>query len=149
MFSTAAKAKDDAVPLCVDLDGTLVRTDMLWESVAELLKRRPYDLIMLPFWLLRGGAHLKRQIAARTDADPTQLPYHHEFIYFLRAERGKGRAVLLATASDDGPAQRIAKHVGLFREVVASNGTTNMRGANKGRLLSEMFGKGGFDYAGN
>jgi 4-hydroxybenzoate polyprenyltransferase len=149
MFSTAANAKDDAVPLCVDLDGTLVRTDMLWESVAQLLKRRPFDLVMLPFWLLKGRAHLKRQIAARTDVDPAHLPYHHEFMDFLRAESGKGRALILATASDDGPAQRIAKHVGLFREVVASNGTTNLRGSNKGRLLSEKFGKGGFDYAGN
>jgi 4-hydroxybenzoate polyprenyltransferase len=149
MLSTAANAKDEAVPLCVDLDGTLVRTDMLWESVAQLLKRRPFDLVLLPFWLLRGRAHLKRQIAARTDVDPRHLPYHHEFIDFLRAERGRGRVLVLATASDDGPAQRIAKHVGLFGEVVASNGATNLRGSNKGRLLSERFGKRGFDYAGN
>jgi 4-hydroxybenzoate polyprenyltransferase len=122
---------------------------MLWESVAQMLKRRPFDLVLLPFWLLRGRAHLKRQIASRTDVDPKHLPYHHEFIDFLRSERGKGRVLVLATASDDGPAQRIAKHVGLFGEVVASNGATNLRGSNKGRLLSERFGKRGFDYAGN
>jgi 4-hydroxybenzoate polyprenyltransferase len=149
MPATTANPKDEAVPLCVDLDGTLVRTDLLWESVAQLLKRRPFDLLFLPFWLLRGRAYLKRQIAGRTDVDPSHLPYHQEFIDFLRAESGRGRAIVLATASDDGPAQRIAKHVGLFREVVASNGATNMRGANKGRVLSEKFGRRGFDYAGN
>ncbi len=149
MSATTANAKDEAVPLCVDLDGTLVRTDLLWESVAQLLKRRPFDLLFLPFWLLRGRAYLKRQIAGRTDVDPAHLPYHQEFVEFLRAENGRGRAIVLATASDDGPAQRIAKHVGLFREVVASNGATNMRGANKGRVLSEKFGRRGFDYAGN
>jgi 4-hydroxybenzoate polyprenyltransferase len=149
MISTPPTAQDEAVPLCVDLDGTLVRTDVLWESVAQLLKRRPFDLLRLPFWLMRGRAHLKRQIAARTDVNPAHLPYHQEFIDFLRAERGKGRTLVLATASDAGPAERVAKHVGLFREVVASNGATNLRGSNKGRLLSERFGKRGFDYAGN
>ncbi len=149
MPAATANAKDEAVPLCVDLDGTLVRTDLLWESVAQLLKRRPFDLLFLPFWLLRGRAYLKRRIAERTDVDPAHLPYHHEFVEYLRAESGRGRAIVLATASDDGPAQRIAKHLGLFREVVASNGATNMRGANKGRVLSEKFGRRGFDYAGN
>ncbi len=140
---------DDAVPLCVDLDGTLVRTDVLWESMALLLKRRPWDWLLMPFWLLRGRAHLKRQIAARTDLDPAHLPYHHEFIEFLRAERGKGRAIILATAADGQPAQAISKHVGLFSEVVASNGATNLRGSHKVRALTERFGRRGFDYAGN
>lgn len=149
MPPATAKANDDAVPLCVDLDGTLVRTDVLWESVALLLKRRPLDVLLLPFWLLRGRAYLKRQIAARTELDPTHLPYHPEFIEFLRVERGKGREIILATAADDGPAQRVAKHVGLFHSVVASNGSTNLRGSNKGRVLAERYGKRGFDYAGN
>ncbi len=149
MPPTAAKAQDEAVPLCVDLDGTLLRTDVLWESVALLIKRRPFDLLLLPFWLLRGRAHFKKQIAARTDLNPAHLPYHHEFIDFLRAERGKGRTLILATAADVGPAQKVAQHVGLFREVVASNGATNLRGSNKGRVLTERFGRQGFDYAGN
>jgi 4-hydroxybenzoate polyprenyltransferase len=131
------------------MDGTLVRTDVLWESLALLLKRRPWDLMLLPFWLLRGRANLKQQIAARTELNPAHLPYHHEFIDFLRAEHGKGRAIILATAADSHPAQSISKHVGLFSEVVASNGATNLRGSSKGRLLTERFGRHGFDYAGN
>ena len=63
MPSATTSSADEAIPLCVDMDGTLIRTDVLWESMALLLKRRPLDLLLAPFWLLRGRANLKRQIA--------------------------------------------------------------------------------------
>jgi 4-hydroxybenzoate polyprenyltransferase len=131
------------------MDGTLLRTDVLWESVALLLKRRPLALFALPFWFLRGRAHLKREMAKRVELDPATLPYHHEFLEFLRGEKQQDRMLVLVTASDDAPAKRVAAQVGLFNEVLASNGTLNLRGASKGRALAERFGKRGFDYAGN
>src|SRR5882724_10080396 len=139
----------EKVPLCVDLDGTLIKTDVLWESLMLLLKRNPLFLMALPFWLLPGRAFLKQQIAARTELNPAALPYHPAFLDFLREERRRGRKLVLTTAADSQVAQRVAQHVGLFSEVIASNGETNLRGGNKGRKLVERFGKQGFDYAGN
>jgi hypothetical protein len=67
-----------ATPLCVDLDGTLIKTDMLWECVALLLKQQPWALALIPFWLLRGRAYLKQRLAARVTLRPATLPYRAE-----------------------------------------------------------------------
>ncbi|MDB6020457.1 MAG: UbiA prenyltransferase [Pedosphaera sp.] len=145
----AASLPTASIPLCVDLDGTLIKTDVLWESMVLLLKRNPLYLLALPFWLLRGRAVLKKEIAARTELNPANLPYHQPFLEYLRAERRAGRRLILATAADIRLAQQVARHIGLFTEVVASDGKTNMRGKAKGDTLTEKFGPKGFDYAGN
>lgn len=137
------------VPLCVDLDGTLIKTDLLWESLVALVKRRPWLAAVVPFWLLRGRAHLKAKLAARVQLDAASLPCNREFLEFLRAEKGAGRDLYLVTASDAQPAGEVARHFGLFREVLGSNGKLNLRGRNKGARLAERFGEHGFDYAGN
>lgn len=149
MAAQAATAPDTAVPLCVDLDGTLIRTDLLWESLVRLLKRNPLWLVVLPFWWLRGRAGLKRQLAARVEVDPATLPYHAAFLDFLREQRRAGRPLWLATASDARLARRVADHVGLFDGVLASDGETNLRGAAKCAKLAGQFGERAFDYAGN
>lgn len=137
------------VPLCVDLDGTVMKSDMLWESLLRLLRRNPFDLFRVLLWWTRGRACLKQQIAARTSVDPAALPYHEPFLDFLRAERSKGRRLLLVTASDRAVAEPVARHLGVFSEVLASDGSTNLRGKAKGGRLAERFGERGFDYAGN
>ncbi len=139
----------DAVPLCVDLDGTVIRTDLVWESLVRLLRRNPLYLAVLPFWWLRGRAWLKRRIAERTRVDVATLPCHQSFLDFLRGERRQGRQVCLVTAADDRLAGAVAAHLGLFTEVLASDGHTNLRGKVKAARLVERFGEGGFDYAGN
>ncbi len=149
MPPAVANSTDNSVPLCVDLDGTLIKTDVLWESMMLLLKRDPFYLIILPLWLLRGRAFLKKQIAARTELNPATLPYHATFLEYLRGERRTGRILILATAADEQLAKRVAQHLGLFAEVFASNGETNMRGKNKGHALAGRFGRQRFDYAGN
>jgi 4-hydroxybenzoate polyprenyltransferase/phosphoserine phosphatase len=144
-----AKNAPALVPLCVDLDGTLIRTDLLWESVVRLLRRNPLYAAVLPFWWLRGRAWLKRQVAARAEVDVATLPYHEQFLEFLRCERRQGRPICLATASDKRLAQAVAARLGLFTEVLASDGCANLRGSVKAARLVERFGEGGFDYAGN
>ena len=138
-----------AVPLAVDLDGTLIRTDMMWESLARLLRRNPLAIFQILFWWTRGRAWLKQKLAARVQVDPATLPYPERFLAWLRAEKLSGRKIILATASDLEMARPIASHVGLFDEVLASDGKTNLRSENKLRALSEKFGELGFDYAGN
>jgi apolipoprotein N-acyltransferase len=137
------------VPLAVDLDGTLLRTDMTWETLARLLRRNPFAIFQILFWWTRGRAWLKQKIAARLQIDPAALPYNEKFLAWLREEKKSGRKIILATASDLKMAQPVADHVGLFDEVLASDGKTNLRSENKLRTLTEKFGERGFDYAGN
>src|SRR6478736_2962648 len=137
------------VPLVVDLDGTLIRTDMMWESLSRLLRRNPLAIFQILFWWTRGRALLKQKLAARVQVNPATLPYHEKFLAWLRAEKNGGRKIILATASDLKMAQPVADHVALFDEVLASNGKTNLRSENKLRALTEKFGERGFDYAGN
>ena len=135
--------------LAVDLDGTLIRTDMMWESLARLLRRNPLAIFQVLFWWTRGRALLKQKLAARVRIDPAALPYQEKFLAWLREEKKAGRGIILATASDLKMAQPIADHVGLFDAVLASDGKTNLRSENKLRALTQQFGERGFDYAGN
>ncbi len=136
-------------PLCVDLDGTLIRSDLLVESLLLLLKARPWLLLALPWWLLRGGkAHLKRQIARRVRLDPATLPYNEELLAYLREARAAGRELVLATASDDLLARPVADHLGLFTRVETSDGRANLSGVAKARHLRERLGAV-FDYVGD
>jgi apolipoprotein N-acyltransferase len=137
------------VPLCVDLDGTLIKTDLLWESLARLLRRNPLQLVPVLLWWLRGRAYLKRQLVRRVALDPDALPYHDPFLTFLWEQKAAGRKLVLVTASDRDMALPVARHVGLFDEVLGSDGKTNLRSANKLKALVEKFGERGFDYAGN
>jgi len=136
-------------PLVVDLDGTLIKTDLLLESVCSLLRQEPLALFALPIWLLKGRAHLKREIAQRVQLDPALLPYRTELLDYLRAEHDKGRSVILATASDERFARQVADHLTLFDMVLASDGITNLAAERKRARLVAQFGEKGFDYAGN
>ncbi|WP_152053723.1 UbiA family prenyltransferase [Tautonia marina] len=135
--------------LCVDLDGTLIRSDLLWEAFAVLLRTRPWDLWRVPFWLLSGRVRLKTQLADRAPVDVARLPYHTELVDYLRAERGRGRRVVLATAADPGVARAVADHLGIFDEVVAGDGSVNLKGEAKRAALDARFGSGQYDYVGD
>jgi 4-hydroxybenzoate polyprenyltransferase len=137
------------LPLCVDLDGTLIRSDMLHELSLRLLGERPWNVLSVPIWLMYGKAVLKQKLADRCDFDPSALPYNDELIIWLRQQRAEGRRLVLCTASDQGVATAIASHLGLFDEVLASDGVVNLAGLNKAEVLVARFGDKGFDYAGN
>ena len=137
------------VPLVVDLDGTLLRTDLMWESLARLLRRNPFAIFQILFWWTRGRALLKQKLASRVQIEPAALPCNEKFLAWLHEEKKSGRKIILATASDLKMAQPVADHVGLFDEVLASDGKTNLRSENKLRALTQKFGARGFDYAGN
>lgn len=137
------------VPLVVDLDGTLLRTDLLHESTLLLLRGEPLRLFNLPLWLARGKAAMKREIAARVSIDAAGMPYHDELVDWIRSERERGRRVVLATASDQRLADAVADHLNLFDEVIASDGVTNNSSHRKAQALVARYGERGFDYAGN
>ena len=145
----AAPAKVLSPVLCVDLDGTLIRGNVLWECILVLLKTRPITVLLLPFWLLSGRASLKRKLAARIRLNPACLPYRQQVLDFLQREKATGRRIALTTAADRELAETIASYLGLFDEVHASDGQLNLKGANKAAFLTEHFAQTGFDYVGD
>ena len=136
-------------PLVVDLDGTLVRTDLLVESLFALIKQNFLYLFLFPFWLVKGKAFLKRKISERVTLDVTVLPYHRELLSHLKEQFAKGRRLVLATGTDERIARQVADHLQLFDSVLASDGTTNLSGRYKRNRLVADFGEKRFDYAGN
>ena len=144
-----ARPYANQVPLCVDLDGTLIKTDLLWESFVRLLRQNPFCLLHVFGWWLRGRAFLKQQLARRVVLDPATLPCNESFVAFLREHKGAGRKLVLVTASDRDLAVAVAGRFGLFDEVLGSDGKTNLRSAAKLKALTDKFGERGFDYAGN
>lgn len=137
------------LPLAVDLDETLVRTDLLWESILVLLRRNLLTAFLIPLWVVRGKAQLKHEVSRRAPPDVSTLPYNEELLAFLRQERSRGRRLVLATAADASLAARIADHLGIFERVFASRGGLNLKGAHKARILETEFGHKGYDYMGN
>ncbi|MCU1306524.1 MAG: Decaprenyl-phosphate phosphoribosyltransferase [Acidobacteriaceae bacterium] len=135
--------------LCVDLDGTILKTDLMWECIISLIKVQPLALLMLPFWLIQGRAVLKRQLAEHGRVDVTTLPYRTDLLAFLATQRDQGRHIALVTASDNSLAERVATHLGLFDEVHGTREGRNLKGEEKAALLQAKFSSAGFDYIGN
>jgi hypothetical protein len=139
-----------ALPLCVDLDGTLISSNLLWECTISLLKHNPVRLLLAPFWLLRGGRpNLKRQFAQSAPLEFEEIPYNRELLEFLRTERERGRQIVLATAADQQLAERIAKHTAVFEHVYGTRDGENLKGRTKADFLCAKFGTRGFEYVGN
>jgi len=149
MPGASERPQADPVPLAVDMDGTLLRTDLIWEYLLQLLRQQPLMALALPGWWLRGRAFLKQQLALRVRVDAATLPYSDAFLGWLREQKRAGRRLVLATASDARMAEPVAQHVGLFDELLASDGRTNLRDRAKRDALTRRFGDRGFDYAGN
>jgi len=130
-----AESTRDRRALCVDLDGTLLATDSLHELALALARERPLDLLRLPAWLAGGRAALKARLGERVRLDPALLPYRAEVLAALVAARAAGRRCVLVTAADHGIAEAVAAHVGLFDEVLASDGRENLKGRRKAERL--------------
>src|ERR1700761_3064069 len=146
MATTAPPAMER--PLCVDLDGTLVKSDTLVDSLLLLVRTRPLDALKTPLWVLRGKANLKRKVTARVTLNVEHLPYNRPLLEYLMAQRGDGRKLYLATGADSALAERIARHLNIFDGVLSSDGATNLTGSNKLAGFRSRF-SGDFDYIGN
>ena len=148
-MAQASLIDNNEVPLCVDLDGTLVNSDTLIESAVLLVKSNPLYLFAMAFWLLSGKAHIKEQIASRTKLPVATLPYNRQLVDWLRRQRDAGRKLVLVTAANFRIANAISEHLLLFSEVIASNSTRNLGASSKRDELVTRFGRGGYDYIGN
>ncbi|MGE5478862.1 MAG: UbiA family prenyltransferase [Chloroflexota bacterium] len=137
------------IPLCVDLDGTLVATDTLHEAVLLLIKKDPFSLFRLPFWVLKGRAYFKHKVASLVIPSVENLPYRYDFVEFLREQKDEGREIYLTTASNERVAKKIADHFPLFTGFIGSNESENYYGIDKRNMLVSKFGEKGFDYCGD
>lgn len=134
--------------LAVDLDGTLLRSDMLFETFWAAFGsdwRMPFSAAAA---LADGRSALKRHLARRTEIDVTTLPYNATVIEYVRDWRARGGRTALVTASDQALADRIAAHLDIFDEVHGSDGARNLKGPNKAAFLQERFGSN-FAYVGD
>jgi 4-hydroxybenzoate polyprenyltransferase/phosphoserine phosphatase len=136
-------------PLVLDLDGTLLRTDTLVESVLRLAAGDPLGLAAATAALRQGRAAFKRRVANAHTLDATTLVYNDDVLALARTAREEGRPVYLVTAADQSVADGVAAHLGIFDAVYASDGTRNLKGSAKAAFLVDRFGAGGFDYAGD
>ena len=133
--------------LYIDLDGTLLKTDMLWESALLLVRSKPWLFFSLLMSAIKGRAYLKRYIANRVDIKPETLPFNRELLEWLRLQHDKGRRLVLATASDELLARKIAAHLNIFADVIGSDGVNNLKSSKK--LASIQQQGADFEYAGN
>jgi len=138
-----------ARPLVVDLDGTLINTDLLFEMANQFVVRSPLEIPLLGAWLIRGKSVLKTRLAERVNVDAAALPYNQPLLEWLLDQKASGRRLILATASPRKAADAIAGHLGLFDEVLATEEALNLRDAAKRDVLLARYGDGGFDYVGD
>lgn len=135
-------------PLYVDLDGTLVHTDTLWESFVALVRQHPRALPAVLTKLVRGKAVFKQALAEAVKLSPADLPYHASLLAYLQKEKKEGRRIILATASSEITARRIAVHLNLFDHVLGSTPAQNLQGAAK-RDAILAHAKGPYEYIGD
>jgi 4-hydroxybenzoate polyprenyltransferase len=144
-----AAAARTGIPLAVDLDGTLLATDTLFEAIAETIRRQPLqtiaDLARLPF----GIAAAKARIQQRAHIDLSSLPVNADVLAYCRSERADGREVWIASAADQSVVSAIRERFSdIFDGALGSDGATNNKGPAKARMLREAFPQG-FEYIGD
>src|SRR6202008_2974879 len=138
--STALPMNDlSATPICVNLDGTLVNSDLLIESFLTFARNEPLQLWRVLPWLAGGKARLKAELARRAAPDVTLLPYNERLLTWLKEQKSAGRALWLCTASNYRLAQAVADHLGIFDGVVASTDDHNLSGRAKAAELERRF----------
>ena len=146
--SAGEQAAGPPEPLCVDLDGTLVKSDTLVDTVIVLARQSPRSLLSFPRWIVAGKASFKQKVSALAAIDVVHLPYNKPLLEYLRQEHAGGREIYLATGADTLLAERVAAHLGIFAGVMASDGSVNLTGHNKLAAFRQRF-PDGFCYIGN
>lgn len=139
----------DVIPIYVDLDGSLIKTDLLVESALRLLAKNPFYIFKMLSWLMRGKAILKHEIAQRIALDVSSLPFNQQFLEWLHAQLAMGRNLVLASASYETYVKNVAAHLNIFSSVLATTSTQNLSGLDKLEAIELHVGNKPFAYAGN
>jgi 4-hydroxybenzoate polyprenyltransferase/phosphoserine phosphatase len=145
---TARASPPTQVPLCVDLDGTLVKSDTLHDSLLLFVRTYPARVFVLLGKLFRGKAAFKAYVADSVALDVVHLPYNRALLQYLQTQHAQGREIYLATGANVRLAQRVAEHLGVFSGVLGSDGKVNLTGNNKLHRLRDSLAEN-FSYVGN
>lgn len=137
------------LPLVVDLDGTLMRGDLLHETANRFIMSRPLAALRLLPWTARGPAHLKTQLASHVPIDVASLPYDDDVLRWVRSEAATGRELALVSASHKSLVNAVASHLGIFQTTLGTTADANLRSEKKAAALVERYGRHGFEYIGN
>ena len=135
--------------MCVELEGTLIRSNLLLEGCLRYTKRNLLFTLYAVRWLILGRARLKSEIASRESLEIELLPANTALLTWLEAEHEKGRRLILCTGANQAMAERAAAHFGIFDSAMGGDSARNLSARAKASLLRERFGSGGFDYAGS
>lgn len=142
-------SEDAKIPLCVDLDDTFIRSDMLMETLLIFIKANPLRIFLLPFFLLKGKAGFKHAVFTAIHPDMENIPVNSSLHEYLIEEKKAGRRIILITASPASVATLFKEKYDVFDEAVGSSEDLNLKGPNKAEYLAERFEAGGYDYAGD
>ena len=139
----------NTTPLVVDLDHTLIETDLLFLSSLGVLGKNPWLVFHYLCWFCKGKSYLKDQLVRRYEIDIPELPYNQSVLSYILQRKKQGCKIFLATASHKNYAFAVAKYLKLFDDVMASNKNYNLSSHNKAEILVNRFGEGNFDYMGD
>lgn len=139
----------ETLPICVDLDGTLVATDTLHETFLALLASKPLKIFECLGWISKGKAVFKSRLSNEQNIDVENLPWNESLIEWLKLRKAAGHKIVLATAADQSIALAVQKYLGIFDQVICSDGSSNLKGDRKGQALVHEFGERGFIYVGD
>jgi 4-hydroxybenzoate polyprenyltransferase len=138
-----------AKPLVVDLDGSLIKTDLLFETFVKVFYAKPWIIFIVPFWFLAGKCRLKKELFLLAEFDTEHLPWNKELIAYLSAQADKGRDIILCTGSWQGLAESVAKRFPFFSAVYGTDDHVNLTGSAKADFLKKLYGEKQFSYVGN
>lgn len=138
----------EPLPICVDLDGTLIRGDVTAIAAEEYVRKNVFHVFELLGWFCGGLANFKQKLAEAETIDPAVLPYNREFLDYLKEKKSENHKIFLATACNTAYAKLVADYLGIFDGFFASDSHTNLRGQEKAARLKILFGQD-FIYAGN
>ena len=139
----------EKLPICVDLDGTLIRNDISIETALKFMSSGVIHIFKLIYWLCYGIAYTKYRISQYIDINPSELDYNNNLLMFLKIKKREGYKLFLATGSTMKYANQIADYLKIFSDVFASNQNNNLIAKNKAQKLEQVFGNKGFIYVGN
>lgn len=140
----------DTAPLVVDLDGSLITSDLAMESLVEVATRSVrLFFTTLALLLLAPRAKLKAYLALHDRVDPARLVYRDSVVQLINEARAVNRPIILASAAHRSNVKQVADHLGLFDQYLGSTSRRNLRGMTKLSAICAATGNRNFDYIGD
>ena len=150
MHGETLRKREEPRVICADVDGTVLATDLLYESLLYAMKQDVWLIFFLPFWLVRGRAHLKQKLAGRSAGLAVDLlPLNPSVVGYLREAAESGKKVVLASASDELLVAKLAKRLEFVSDIIGSDGITNLKGSEKAKAINAALGDTPWEYVGD